>query len=358
MIKIIISLIILVAIGAGLFWYINYKGTGSPTINNAIVDVTVENSNNISRISGPDFHRGVLIRPYALGEYSKADLTSQILLAKELGASDVRANIEASAAINDDFVSIAIENGLNPILIIEPSLPDFFNNASYDKAYSLASEYAIRYKNKVKYYQLANEASGVNIKPSYPGDKKTDYDDQKYAVFLSWIKGLSNGVFDNDPSAKRIITANWLGVGIIDRLVSDGVHFEIVGWNWYDDMGNTLVKKDSDQKTLNIPQYLSKYNKEFWVIELNRHKGTLDNDFSAQSTYLGNFINYAAEEKLISGIFIFPLTDMCSLLDKSEGRMGLVSINKKSASVCTLGDKKLAFTTVQKYFIPTSNVTK
>ncbi len=352
MIKIIISLIVLVIIGAGAFWYINNTRSAGTINNTADEDVAIENSTNIKRISGSDFHRGVLVRPYALGEYSKADLTSQIMLAKELGASDVRANIESSAAINDDFVSIAIENGLNPVLIIEPSLPDFFNTASYDLAYSLASDYAIRYKNKVKYYQLANEASGVNIKPSYPGDKKTDYDDQKYAVFLNWIKGLSNGIFDNDPSAKRIITANWLGVGIIDRLVDDGVHFEIVGWNWYDDMGSSLVKKDSDGKTLNIPQYLSKYNKEFWVIEINRHKGTLDNDFNAQSTYLANFINYAADEKLISGIFIFPLTDMCNLLDKSEGRMGLVSVNKKTVSVCTIGDKKPAFTTVQKYFIP------
>lgn len=339
---------LLIAVGG--LWYVNRNRQNVTNKNPNPIAINTDIAEAAKVISADGYHRGVLIRPYALGAYSKDNLLKQLQLAKELGAVDVRANLETDDNINDDFVNSAISLGLNPVIIIEPSIDNFFSNATYDYAYNYASKYAKRYKNKVNFYQLANEASGVNLKTNYPGNKTSDYDETKYAVFLKWIKGLSSGVYDNDPNAKRIVSAHWLGVGVIDKLVADGVHFEVIGWNWYDDMGDSLVKKTDDGSTLNIPDYLSKYNKEFWIIELNRHIGTYDGNYNAQSDYLSTFMINVAKDKLVNGIYIFPLTDMCEASATKDGKMGLVKLNILSGSTCELGDKKPAYSTVQQLF--------
>lgn len=298
-------------------------------------------------------HYGVNIRIYGMNKayapYNRDNLIAQLNWALQLGAVDVRSNAEDNLKDTDDFVNLAIERGLNPMLIIEPFLNDFFNQATYNQGYNYAKTIAQRYRGKVRYYQLGNEASGVAIKPTFPGNKKTDYDEGKYAIMMPWLKGLSEGVRDADPVAYRMISANWLGVGVMDRLVEDNVQFDLIGWNWYSDMGTDLIK-EVDGQEFSIPEYLKKYTKEFWVVELNRQGGTLDGNEQAQADYLKTFITNAVSHNNLGGVFVFPLTDLCPDIGHSLGHMGIIRLQKFADQSCAENGKKPAFDVIKDLF--------
>ena len=301
----------------------------------------------------PPSHRGVTIRAFALepagSAYSPDHLATQMDFAKELGSTDIRANAEQDYRVNDDYVNFARARGMSPSLILEPVYKDFFAQATYQSGYDYAKPIVERYIGKVSYYQLGNEASGVAIRPNFPGWQKSDFDDAKYAVLKEFLRGLSDGVHDADPNAKRMITAHWVGTGIFDRLVEDGINFEMIGWDWYSDMGIDMIKK-IDTGILNIPQYLSKYNKEFWVVELNRQNGTLDGNENAQADFLESFIDNTSRHGLTKGIMVFILTDMCSSLNTGDGKMGLIDVKKNGDGSCYVAGKKPAYFKVQEMF--------
>ncbi|MFA6082433.1 MAG: hypothetical protein WC773_03410 [Patescibacteria group bacterium] len=335
--KLLIAGVAITLIGVIVLVVLNYRSKNSSSSQTPVV---------VSPIAAPtDFHWGAQLRAYNLSTFDAAEvhqsIADQIALAKELKLTDIRANIEASDVVNDDFVNQTIAAGLNPVVIIEPnySVAGFNRQSAYDYAY----KYALRYKGKVHYYQLANEASGVTLKPTHGGDKTDDYDVAKYQAFKELLLGFSEGVYAADPAAKRIISSNWVGVAVIDKLITDQVKFEVIGWNWYSSMGNDLIVKASGN-TLNIPEYLKKYGKPIWVVELNRTEGTLDGNLSAQSDFLYTFINNTLSHNNINGIFVYLLTDQCAELSKGVGNMGIVKLIK-SGTTCTLGDKKPAFTT-------------
>lgn len=303
----------------------------------------------VSSTPTPITHWGVLIRPYNLKTgnvpFTTDMITVQLDLAKELGATDVRANVEQLMSTNDVFVDESIARGLTPILILEAPAGSFNSNV-YSQAYEFSKTYATRFKGKVRYYQLANEASGMAIRPGYSGKEPDDYDATRYHETLDIMRGLGEGVQAADSSAKRIISANWMGTGIIDRLVTDEVGFEIVGWDWYSDMGEDLIKQLPDG-AFDIPKYLSKYKKDFWIVEANRADGTHDGNTSAQANYLDNLTKNVASHSNTQGFFVFGLTDACGSSGKSTGHMGLVSVVELDSGLCAIGDKKPAFDVIK-----------
>ncbi len=337
----IVLIIIVGACTVGLY-YLNQHKTSSTTSSTSDTGAVLPDTT---------IHWGVAIRPYGLkgpgAAYKTSQLQTQVSLAKELGVTDVRANAENEMATNDDFVSMAEQNKMAPTIVLEPIDPHYLDTNTYQNAYDYAFKLAKRYVGRVPYYQLANEASGVAIKTGAAGDKTSDYDPTKYLKLRDEMRGLSDGVHAGDASAQRIISANWLGTGVIDKLVADNINFEVIGWNWYSDMGNDLIKTQSDGTTLNIPQYLSKYHKKFWVVELNRRQGTFDNNAKAQSDFLQTFISSTLAHKNVTGYFVYTLTDECGELSQEHGNLGLVSLTKNSDGTCSVKAKKTAFTTVQ-----------
>ncbi len=293
-------------------------------------------------------HFGVLIRPYGLKSgpiaYSKDQLTAQLDAAGTLGATDVRANVEQEDATNDDVVNESLARGFKITLILEPPA-GYLDSNTYQRAFDYAHIVATRYLGKVSYYQLLNEASGASIRPGFPGNKTSDYDAVKYQQTKDAIRGLSEGVRSVDKSAGRIVSANWVGTGIIDKLAADQVPFEIIGWNWYSDMGDDLIKKVDTRTTLNIPEYLKKYGKPFWVVEANRRQGSADLDYAAQSAYLQTLFTNVASHHNVQGFFVFQLADECGALDQEHGHLGLIGVTKQDSGNCTLSDPKPAFTT-------------
>lgn len=311
----------------------------------------MQNNTSVKTVDNA-MHTGAVVRAFGLDKpyspYNQQNLIKQLDYLKELGASDSRANAEIDMTVNDDFVRLSLERSLTPTLILEP--PELIVDGTYNSMYSYAQNIATRFKGKVPYYQLANEASGVTIKQGFPGNKISDYDETKYTHFKNIVKGLSDGVRAGDSDAQRIISSNWLGVGVMDKLIADKVDFEIIGWNWYSLMGDDLTKTLDDGSILDIPAYLAHYNKRFWVVEINRDGGSFDGNMVAQATYLDTFAKNIAKRKNITGFFVFTLTDQCDILDQPVGRLGLISLSANADKSCTITTKKPAFDAVKVIF--------
>ncbi len=334
-----VMIIIILALATGaLFWLNRTKTQTGP-------------AENPAAIQDKTMHWGAMVRAYGLNKpyapYQKSQLDEQLNDLKDLGATDSRANWEADQTVNDDFVDLSLQKGLRPMMVLETEITGLTTQTAYQAGYNFANPIALRYKGKVPYYQLMNEASGSTIKDGFPGNKTSDYDSAKYAVFKELVRGMSNGVYDADPNAQRIISAHWEGVGVIDKLVADGIHFDIIGWDWYSDMGTSLVKTLDDGSTLDIVNYLKKYNKPFWIVEVNRREGTSDKKFTAQSDFLQALAGNLKFGSDVKGFFVFTLTDQCDSLDKPIGTMGLISLRKNTDGTCTVTGNKPAFATFQ-----------
>lgn len=304
------------------------------------------------------FQVGVVLRPYALTVKTpipekwadpKKTIEQEISFAKELAVSHLRANLEKEEDLNDYIVEKTAEEGFLLTLIIDPEFKgDFYKTATYDLGYKLGKEIASRYQEKIPFYQLANEASGVTIKKGFPGYDESHYDAQKYKVFKDWVKGLSEGVKAGDPKAKRIISANWQGTAVLEMLERDGVEFEIIGWNWFSDMGD-IFNQEYEGKSHNIPKEISqKLKKDFWIVESNFQGGSFKGKEKEQAEYLAKFIEEVRKSPDVKGLFIFTLTDIAEINNKSEGNLGLVKVKENPDGTWSFAAKKPAFEALKK----------
>lgn len=131
------------------------------------------------------------------------------------------------------------------------------------KALAFAQTYAGRFT----HLELSNELDNKCILGAHvSGAAASDYDEAKYQRVRRALAGLAAGVREGDPAVQRIInTAGWYHYGFLERLVADGVPFEVTGLHWYSSMGSVARV---------VPSYLA-LGKPIWVTEANRFGGSL-----------------------------------------------------------------------------------
>lgn len=286
--------------------------------------------------------------------YQPDNVDRQIELLKQLGVKAVRLNLEIDKnlpspsprdQVNDDVINRLYQAGLKILLIVEDPFQDFFRFANQQNGWAWGYRIASRYQGKVYAYQLANEVSGMVIKPNHSGRTMTDYDRQKYQSLKNWLTGLATGIGDADPGVRRVVTAHWVATAIIDQLITDGVPFEVVGWNWFSDMGNDPLNKTFEDGTIiNLPEHFGSTGKEFWFTELNRSHGSVGNSGeSQQADYLKLAIDNIKQSARVGGIFVYTLADEPLAPKIDDRHWGLVTVNQNTAGRLVFGDLKLAF---------------
>lgn len=312
-------------------------------------------------------HVGATIKPYALNTIEKdrsaTAIPAQVGLVNELNGTIVRMNTEPEMATNDALITALADAGLDVFLVLEEGANPV-HDASLSLAqleqhgYDLALKYASRFKDQVDFYQLGNEVSGTAV--SQPGDTgatianryNLTYNKAKYDRVLAYTKGLSAGVEAADPGAKRAVTGHWVLIDIVKELIDDGAEFEIVGWDWYSDMGANPGKKlVDDQPTLDFPGTVNDWGKEFWLVELNKESGSYDNTEAEQAEYLGDVAKVMESDERIRGLIVHMLTDQVYEQSKDDkiGWLGIVNV-KQQGREWGIGTKKPAFTTLAPIF--------
>jgi len=252
--------------------------------------------------------------------FTKEHTDAQIPYFKDLGINTVKFNLLFTTPMqtpippeNDYFVDKLAENNIDRYMVIENGTDEhFFETAGYSTGFEWGKQVASHFTGRINYYQMLNEVSGTAMKPTFPGFRRDDYDEHKYQVIKEYLRGMSDAIEQFDPGAQRVITAHFLGTAIIDRLMEDGVKFEVIGWDWYSDMGDSLTNKEYAGQIFNIPEHFRYSGKQFWISELSRANGSFDNQEQEQSKYLEKVMTDAISSKLVSGIFPFTMFDLTS----------------------------------------------
>ena len=353
-----ITLGILVVLGAGGYWAYRTYGSPIPTISPTSKTARPE----------PGIHWGAVVRPFAL-DVAGAPTTwqrgigEQLDLVKAMGGTVVRANIENNAGVMDALINGANERELDVLLILEvagdnPVLnQNIYKEQLYQLGKDLGREWASRYKGKVKYYQLANEVTGTaahrpeDTGPTLPNRYDLTFDQNRAERVAEYERGLADGVKQGDKNAQRMITGHWVLVDIIPYLIDHGVKFEIVGWDWYSDMGidPTHTKVDK-QPELDLPGTMTALGKKFWLAEVNKESGSFKGTESEQAEYLKNVATVVVANSKISGMIVHMLPDMAAEQGKETGELGLIRVNHQTDGTWDFGTPKPAYDDLKAIF--------
>ncbi|WP_052339221.1 carbohydrate binding domain-containing protein [Gorillibacterium massiliense] len=326
------------------------------TANTASLAVYVRSDGGISGLAWVDdatvsikyrdnFFWGVTGHPNRTAAYPGAQIPDTLDKINGLGAQIYR--IEQSPYLSgagwnytdlDNAVNQAYAKGLKLYLVLN----EYFTLADADLK-QMAHDVADRYKGKISYYQIDNEPDDATIyKPSgYDGSSPAHYDPAKYDPLLPKWKAISEGLRDGDPNAKRVINIGYLHTGFLDKVLSDGLQWDVNALDWYSDMDSngdmvTVLKDIQD----NYPQ------NELLVAELDTRNGTQTLTEQQQADYIQAKANEAYYSSLlpeIRGFFVYELLDEDTLAG-TEAYYGLVHDSyDKVTHVNTIGSNKIAY---------------
>ncbi len=298
---------------------------------------------------GGAFQWGVTMRPNVFGKYSGENWESQIKTAKDLGVGWARVNWDYDnsdpAARNTAVINDLSAKGIKTLLVIEHN-PAKGNSNLYQQGLTDAKTITSTLKSKVDFYQLANEGGAESLIGGKSGVSASDYDDGRYNNVKDYIKGLSDGIASGDPGSTRIVTISWVHSGFLDRLVGDGVNFDMIGIDWYSWMGPFNAKKIDGSETLF--HKLQTFRKPLSFMEVStmpdaedssgKRKTIVDED--KQANFLGSTANWAwTNRSWVKGFYHFELVDN-TLSGEFVDYYGLVRVKKVGNELVQDGTRK------------------
>ncbi len=299
------------------------------------------------------FMWGVTMRPTGLGNYNDSIWSKQLKVASNLGAEWVRFGWSYDASdefgFHDQIINLIEQWELKPYLVIEPS--GKFENVKdpYSDGYENAKKIASHYKGKIKYYQIMNEAGSNALKgPEYSGEDETDYDATKYERTKEWIRGASEGVKEADPNAYRVITNQWLQTAFLEKLKQDNIEYEIIGWDWFSDMGFMGDKKLSDGTYL--IEKLKSFEKPVILAEVNQRpdgdEGQDGQNEEEQAVFIKKMADWSVEQGL-KGFIVLELLDIPNSGKGYTDYYGIVGVEKSSGGSMVPGEPRQAYSIFQ-----------
>lgn len=200
----------------------------------------------------------------------------------------------------------------------------------YNLGLKCGKNFAVQHGRFFTHYEIGNEQEADLLVDGWrsPGLSVTDYDAHKTTIVASYLKGLAKGIKSIEPKAKIIInTAGWVHYGFLERLIAEGVEFDITGYHWYSDMGKLTEIRDYK---FNMPDLLfKKFGKPVWITEISNRNGS--NDMATeqqQATWAVTYIKEAKSNPHIEAMFFYELYDQ-PVFQSAEGRYGIVKWTKK-----------------------------
>lgn len=255
--------------------------------------------------------------PTYIEKFSTQD---QMQSAKKMGVGYVRMDyIPTNPKATDAMIQGAISADLTPVLIIPFGPNDIFKDKALEaNTQKYVGDIVKRYKDQVKYFQLATEVASVALAndPSKHGIEVKEYPADRLRAVTTWVKTAEATVKDIAPAAQTIINDQWVHTGFFDNYFANGGQTDILGWNWFSDMGkdmNAPVIDASKQQTYALMTKLKSYNKPIWLTEVSRRLGSQGNNGASaeleQADFLTMMAEYVKTEPSIKGFFVYNLLE-------------------------------------------------
>ncbi|MDD5323652.1 MAG: CARDB domain-containing protein [Methylococcales bacterium] len=290
---------------------------------------------------------GINGHPY--GPYADMSVATQLDLVNQLGTGLYRLNITShiNYTMVDQYLAEGQKRGIKFLMTLNGPLDWTTSSASaiYTAAFNQGRSFATRYAGQIAAYGLVNEKDVETKLPGVSdGTLPSDYDDALYVKGREEIRGLHDGVKAGDPNAKTLVNFAWLHYGFIQRLLDDGVTFDIIGIDWYSDMGDITNVRG---RGFDLVSYIkTHFGKPLWITEANRKYGSMNGNEAAQATYLSQTAQAMAKNPDVDAFIAYELFDEPGLPDVNEHNYGLVKF-KQSGGKYVIDTFKPAFAQYQ-----------
>lgn len=297
-------------------------------------------------VETPDkFIWGINGHPVTTLDYTNRDLATELGIIDEHQFDMYRVDVRTDSLGEvvwypkrfEELLSMTKEKKLKllPIIIIDQFIKEY--NLSPEEAYALGKKqtqgFVRKYGKYFDRYELGNEQERKIIYPNVNGIVTTDYDHKKFAIVASYLKGMVDAIKHEDPSAKTLISVSWLHWGFYDLLQQAGVHFDIISYHWYSNMGSLF--KSTHENVNIIETLISRYGKPIWITEINKKDGSLYGTEEEQAFWVDYFIQELNNQSNIKAFFVYELYDEPNLKDKEwageiEANYGIVKWKSQS----------------------------
>lgn len=327
--------------GAGVRYFRGTQATDAPASPDAVVSTTP-----IAKISDDKFAWGVTVLSFPFPTYRPEFNKTQIAEAKNLGLNYVRVDyVPNNPGATDSMVAAANEAGIKVVLIIPFGPKDIFSNKTLEAdTASYVGDVVKRYKGKVAVYQLATEVASVALRNNSArhGIALSDYANGDLNAVATWVRVAAETVKKDDPGVPRLMNDQWVHTGFFDYYFSHGGDIDIIGWNWFSDMGTSFESPTLDQKTNQHYALLNKlkgYGKPIWITELNRRMGSQGGNEKAQADYISTMVKNFRKDPAVQGIFIFNLIEDQAAPAQEKG-YGIVNATDDGTTQKVTGHKR------------------
>lgn len=294
--------------------------------------------------------------------YSGVGIDEQLDLIVAAGMNSYRVDVYTTGQMDQlaAFVDAGRKRGITilPILILPAKLDEQEATELYQAAFDLASAFVRRFRGTINVWELGNEMENYAlIRPCEMRDDGTkypcewgiaggvgvlDYYGPRYLKVAAVLRGLSDGVRTEDPTARRAIgTAGWGHRGIFDRLHKDGVAWDISVWHMYGEDPEPAF------------QHLATFGKPIWVTEFNHPYGSKN----GETEQADGLVRWMARLEELSGPYKVEAAHIYELFDEPywapsyEAFMGLYRLAPKPGGGWTPFGAKPAFGAVQEFIV-------
>ena len=303
-----------------------------------------------------DFIWGMNLHSPAYPSYKEATLEEQIHLSAELGVKLLRVNISVdNLEWSDKFVELCGAYGIKVMAVVN------LRNESTDYITFLYQALATRYdgkdgRGKIDFFQLDNEidlyilpkmwgSMGVN------GTKTTEYRVKDLEEFRDKFKAAIAGIKASGSDAETVINFSYHHYGFLTYMVEQGVDFDILGLDWYDSQGKTII--DDIPSTNNdviypgiLPDLAEKFDKDILICESNcmqSDENRFDNSKIDDWQVLLDLMAEAYSFDRCIGFVIYELLDEPTHSNIREATLGLIECDTNG----NIGNKKTIYNKIQ-----------
>lgn len=290
--------------------------------------------------------------------YLNIPVQDQIQMVKGLGFSYYRVDgiCDPNGKITREqrFLDLAAAAKQNNIkLLITLSAQRFANFKDADSAYKdgfrLASGFVKLYGQYADHYELGNEIDNKVISNRKSlGKDPSDYDQDKFRVAASYLKGMYDGVKSISTASQTIIDIGETHTGFMTLLKQNNIPFDIIGFHYYSK--KVYEQEDNFRSTLSDLTGIFNGQKPIWITEFNQFLGSANwgvftfKREDSQKAIINNFITNCSKKSNVKALFIYELLDEPDLDVKPgqefERNFGIIKMNGKATNSAV--DKPIA----------------
>ncbi len=254
-----------------------------------------------------DFLWGVNIHNQMSPVY-RQDPELYIKTSAELGVNLVRINIPyletvADFVFLDKVVSLCEEYGLKLMVVFSLSENLEYNTNFYEMACK-------RYDGKsgngfIDYIAIGGEEEAIYMTQSADGDSMAHYDEDGIKKLHKEYASAIEGVKKSGTTAKTVITFSHLHYAPLLYMYENGLDFDIIGIDWYTNMGE--MSKVLDPVLKNFPHDIIFCETNLW------NNSSTDHDDASEWDGLIEYMEQAYATERVKGLYFYELMDQINL---------------------------------------------